>query len=202
MRKVTREQQIETRHRCSAVQFGSRRLNSDIERLIIDAACNGSRQAWRQLFEWHFDAVFHFCRKLTAGRSDWADDVCQQTFVAAAQTLSRFEPDRGTFRVWLFGIARNRCMSLLGQESRRKRHEASAAQAGSGQPESVDGDLGVYEALARLPLRYRTMLEAKYLQQRTLAEIAQTEGRSIEAIESLLRRARARFAEVYEKRHP
>lgn len=179
--------------------WGASDLESDIERLVIDAARHGSRQAWRQLFEWHFDAVYRFCQKLTAGRQDWAQEISQQAFVIAARRLSRFEPSQGTFRAWLFGIARNCGSTLTAAEARRKRHEALAVEAKPVRPQEAGPDLGVHEALARLPHRYRVVLEAKYLRQWTLAEIAQAEGQSIEAVESLLRRARGRFAEVYQK---
>jgi DNA-directed RNA polymerase specialized sigma24 family protein len=57
----------------------------------------------------------------------------------------------------------------------------------------------VHETLARLPLRYRVVLEAKYLRGLSLKEISSNNGSSIEAVESLLRRARADFARVYEQ---
>ncbi len=57
----------------------------------------------------------------------------------------------------------------------------------------------VHEALARLPLEYRRALESKYLRRLTMKEMAESDGMSIEAIESLLRRARDRFAQVYEQ---
>lgn len=60
-------------------------------------------------------------------------------------------------------------------------------------------DLWVHEALARLPSHYRIVLEAKYLRGLSMKEIAADSGASIEAIESLLRRARAVFARVYEQ---
>ena len=50
-------------------------------------------------------------------------------------------------------------------------------------------DLSVHEALARLPAEYRRVLESKYLRRLTMKEIAEADGSSIEAIESLLRRA-------------
>jgi RNA polymerase sigma factor (sigma-70 family) len=56
----------------------------------------------------------------------------------------------------------------------------------------------VHEALARLPLEYRRALESKYLRRLTMKEMAESDGMSIEAIESLLRRARDRFAQIYE----
>jgi RNA polymerase sigma factor (sigma-70 family) len=60
-------------------------------------------------------------------------------------------------------------------------------------------DLQVHEALARLPSHYRVVLEAKYFQGLSMKEIAANNGASIAAVESLLRRARACFARVYEQ---
>jgi len=72
--------------------------------------------------------------------------------------------------------------------------EDSHAPAGGAGP-----DLMVHGALARLPLEYRRALENKYLKRLTMKEMAESDGMSIEAIESLLRRARDRFAQVYEQ---
>jgi RNA polymerase sigma-70 factor (ECF subfamily) len=174
-------------------------MEPDSETSAIYAAQRGSEQAWRQLFEWHFDAVYRFCVALSGGRHDLAEELTQQVFVVAARRIHRFEPSRATFRAWLFGIVKNRQMAIRTSEQRRKRHEESSAK---GSPETVtqEGpDLRVHEALARLPLRYRVVLEAKYLRGLSMKEIAADSGASIEAIESLLRRARAGFARVYEQ---
>ncbi|MBN1361249.1 MAG: RNA polymerase sigma factor [Sedimentisphaerales bacterium] len=170
-------------------------MDSDLERFVIACAQQGSRQAWQRLFEWHFEAVFAFCRKLAAGRQDWAQEVSQEAFVTAARQIDRFEPSQGTFRAWLCGITRNCHAALVAAEARRKRHEGSVPPRVPADP----SDLRVHETLARLPQRYRAILEAKYLRQLTLAEIAQADGQSIEAVESRLRRARQRFAEIYDE---
>lgn len=170
-------------------------MDSDLERFVIACAQKGSRQAWQQLFDWHFDAVFAFCRKLAGGRQDWAQEMSQQAFITAARRIDRFDPQQGALRAWLFGIARNCHAAMTAAETRRRRREALALPRQPDEPP----DLGVHEALAQLPQRYRAVLEAKYLRQLTLAEIAQADGQSVEAVESLLRRARRRFAEVYEE---
>ncbi len=162
-------------------------------------AQRGNRQAWQRLFEWHFEAVFQYCRKLATGRHDWAQEIAQRAFVTAARQIDRFRPSQGTLRTWLFGIARNCHLSLVAAEARRRRHEAAAVEAHPSRLVATDPDLRVHETLARLPRRYRAVLEAKYLRQLSLAEIAQADGQSVEAVESLLRRARDRFAEIYEK---
>ena len=66
---------------------------------------------------------------------------------------------------------------------------------------SNDPQLFVYETLARLPAHYRSVLEAKYLEGLTVNEIADANGSTPKAVESLLGRAREKFAEVYHKRH-
>ena len=53
--------------------------------------------------------------------------------------------------------------------------------------------------LARLPSHYRSVLDEKYLRGLSMNEIAASNGASVEAIESLLRRARASFAREYEQ---
>jgi RNA polymerase sigma-70 factor (ECF subfamily) len=126
-----------------------------------------------------------------------AEEVAHDAFVIAARGIHRFDPGRATLRAWLLGIAKNRYMSIQAGENRRKRHEQSSAKAGSGAVTPPKADLHVHEALARLPSRYRVVLEAKYLRGLTMKEIAADDGVSIEAIESLLRRARASFADTY-----
>jgi RNA polymerase sigma factor (sigma-70 family) len=166
---------------------------------MITEAQAGSEPAWRQLFELHFDAVYRFCLALTAGRRELAEETAQQAFIAAALRIGGFHPQQGTFRGWLLGIARNRYMTLEATERRRRQHEALPrrqdvdAAAGSGP------DLMVHEALAQLPSDYRRALEDKYLRRLTMKEMAEADEGSIEAIESLLRRARDRFASVYEQ---
>ena len=174
-------------------------MDVDSETFAIHAAQNGSEQAWRQLFERNFDAVYRFCVALTGARHDLAEELTQQVFITAVRRIHRFDPSRAAFRAWLFGVAKNRHMSMQNGEQRRKRHEESSAKGDSEAVKRVEPDLRVHEAIARLPSHYRTVLDAKYLRGLTMNEIAASNGASIEAIESLLRRARAGFAREYEQ---
>ncbi len=174
-------------------------MDVDSEILAVHAAQTGSEQAWRYLFERHFDAVYRFCVSLAAGRRDVAEEVAHQAFVIAARRINRFDPGRATFRAWLLGIARNRYLTLEAKERRRRCHEVQPREREGNSPGRPEVDLLVHEALARLPLDYRRALEDKYLRRLTMKEMAESDGLSIEAIESLLRRARDRFAHVYEQ---
>jgi RNA polymerase sigma-70 factor (ECF subfamily) len=174
-------------------------MDVDSETFAIHAAQNGSEQAWRQLFERHFDAVYRFCVALTGARRDLAEELTQQVFVVAIRRIHRFDPRRAAFRAWLFGVAKNRHMAVRDGEQRRKRHEESSAKRPCEAVTPGDPDLRVHEALARLPSHYRIVLDEKYLRGLSMNEIAAKNGASVEAIESLLRRARAGFAREYEQ---
>jgi len=176
-------------------------MNLDFETYAIHAAQRGNEQAWRQLFDGHFDAVYRFCMALADGRHGIAEELAQQAFVIAARRIHRFDANRATFRAWLFGIVKNRHMAIQASEQRRKRHEESSVKGGPpAETVTQEGpDLRVHEALARLPSHYRVVLEAKYIRGLSMKEIAADNGASIEAIESQLRRARAGFARVYEQ---
>lgn len=174
-------------------------MDMDYESFVASGARRGDQRAWRELFEAHVDAVYQFCLGRAAGDRDRAEEITQQVFMTAASRIHRFRSQRGTFRVWLLGIARNRDRTAAAKEQRRKRHEAAAAQGRRHRQGPGSPDTGVHEALARLPHRYRKVLEAKYLKGMAMKEIAQVEGVTVEATESLLRRARSRFAEVYEQ---
>jgi DNA-directed RNA polymerase specialized sigma24 family protein len=173
-------------------------MDAESETFVVAAARRGSDHAWRQLFEEHFDAVYQYCLLMAGGRRELAEEIAQQVFVTVARQIEMFRPERGFFRAWLLGIARNRYLTIETKERRRRRHEA---QSPAGRPAPRDGgpDLHVHETLARLPSSYRRVLECKYLKRLTMKEMAESDGMTIEAIESLLRRARDRFARAYEQ---
>jgi len=122
--------------------------SDESETFAIHAAQTGSKQAWRQLFEWHFDAVYRFCVALAGGRHDLAEEVTQQVFVVAAGQIHRFDPGRAAFRAWLLGIARNRHTAIRTSEQRRKWHEESSASGSSEAVSQEMPDLRVHEARA------------------------------------------------------
>ncbi|MBA2469524.1 MAG: sigma-70 family RNA polymerase sigma factor [Chloroflexia bacterium] len=64
--------------------------------------------AFAPLYERYVDAVFAYCYRRTSDR-EVAADLTHQIFARALTALPRFSerPDNGSFRGWLFAIARN-----------------------------------------------------------------------------------------------
>ena len=124
-----------------------------------------------------------------------AEDLVQETFLAAYRHLGRYDARYG-FKTWLFTIGRRLAISAL------RRHRLTHPP---GQPlsESVDaiaaGDAGVmrreashdlHAALAELPPVYRQALWLFYVEEMAAADVAAVLGKTSLGTRVLLHRAR------------
>ena len=174
-------------------------MDLNYESIIIEKAKRGNEEAWAILFTWNFKLVYNFCLQLIMGRNTDAEEITQQTFIIAAKKIHRFDANKGTFRLWLFGIARN-CTrkhaskkELVVYDSRNINIDTRTKTA----PAYPDNIL-VLEALAQLPARHSSILEAKYFEKKTMAILAQEHKTSVNAIGLRLSRAREKFKQIYQ----
>ena len=63
-------------------------------------------------YDWYADSLYKYCRSVLSNPADAADAV-QDTFVVAASRLPELR-DPGRLRAWLYAIARNECLRILG----------------------------------------------------------------------------------------
>jgi RNA polymerase sigma-70 factor (TIGR02960 family) len=84
---------------------------------LISRARAGDDEAFRALTEPHRRELHVHCYRMLGSVQD-AEDVLQETLVAAWQGLGAFE-ERASIRTWLYRIATNRCLNALRAASRR-----------------------------------------------------------------------------------
>jgi RNA polymerase sigma-70 factor (ECF subfamily) len=90
--------------------------------LLVRIRDAGDREAWRQFVEVYAPLVYKFARRRGLQDADAADltqDVLQA--VAGASKRLVYDPERGTFRAWLYTVARNKLRNAL--LARQRRHE-------------------------------------------------------------------------------
>ncbi|HZU35386.1 MAG TPA: sigma-70 family RNA polymerase sigma factor [Gemmataceae bacterium] len=70
--------------------------------------------AWRQFVELYGGLVYRFVRQRGLQDAD-AADLTQEVFLAVAEVAGRwhYDPKRGSFRGWLYGITRNKLARYL-----------------------------------------------------------------------------------------
>jgi RNA polymerase sigma-70 factor, ECF subfamily len=170
------------------------------EQALRRAVLAGDEAAWRSWYEAEYAGLYAYVLWRCAGLRDHADDVVQETWLTAVRRVRRFDATQGSFAGWLRGIAGN----VLSNHFRRQRRRH--AEPLNGQLPAPDTDRQrrdqaerIAQALSRLPQRYENVLRSKYVDGRSVADIAATSGDSTKAVESLLTRARHAFREAYEK---
>jgi RNA polymerase sigma-70 factor (ECF subfamily) len=170
------------------------------EGVLRQAVLAGDERAWQALYDGAFEPLHAYVAWRCGGRADWADDLVQETWMIAVRRLASFDPEKGPFAQWLRGIAAN----LLRNHFRLRR--PATGQGLPDRPAPFDADAShvdqadrIGAVLAQLPALYEDILRSKYLDQRTVAEIASDSGQSVKAIESLLTRAREAFRAAFSK---
>lgn len=154
------------------------------------------------------DAVYRFALRLTRGDRDAADDLVQETFVAAYRAWHTFRPGSNA-RSWLFTICRNAFLRSRGRGAAR--HEVPATDLGAlGEsslalpvepvdPRGVFGaehlDAEVTRAIDALPEEFREVLVLSDLGDLKYAEIAHVLDLPIGTVRSRLFRARRQLQE-------
>jgi RNA polymerase sigma-70 factor, ECF subfamily len=176
------------------------------ERAIRDAVLAGDLEAWREWYATYFDRLSEYVRWRCAGLRDVAEDVIQQVWLTAVRKLHTFDPEKGPFFGWLCGIASNAARNAVRAQHRERRKRRALGpgddrQASCPDPVATEKAERVALALAALPEHYEAVLRAKYLEQKTVMQIAAESAESPKAVESLLTRARQAFREVYEQSH-
>lgn len=166
-------------------------LTSDLDQITRAAA--GDAAAIGALVYRYSPGVLTLATRMLGDRME-AEDVTQETFLRAWKALPGWEP-RAKFSTWLHRVAlnlcydrlRKRCEILLGDDTPDMADTAPGPQDAFDQAQRVKS---VEAAIARLPERQCAALTLCALQGHSQTEAADIMSISVEALESLLARAR------------
>ncbi|TCW75897.1 RNA polymerase sigma-70 factor [Burkholderia sp. SRS-46] len=123
-----------------------------------------------------------------------AEDVAQETFVRIWKQAPRWREGEARFDTWLHRVVLNLCYDRL--RGRREEPVDELPDMADPQPEPAvraehrARDARVQQALATLPARQREALVLHYYQEMSNMEAANLMGITVDALESLLARAR------------
>lgn len=167
------------------------------ERKLIEAAQAGDKKAFGQLIRRHQKKLFRFIYGLT-GSFDTAEDVVQDTFIKAYEALDRFNTAYA-FYPWLSTIARNTAYNQIRRAEKQDSLD-NMSEKGFDQPSGELGPLDklldsegkkrFYQALNKLPLKYRTVFVLRHFEGMDYARIASYLKIPPGTVDSRLHRAR------------
>jgi RNA polymerase sigma-70 factor (ECF subfamily) len=169
----------------------------DEERSLIEAAKRDPRR-FAELYERNFDRVYAFVARRAGDRGE-AEDLTAEVFHHALAHLGRFEWRGAPFAAWLLQIARN----ALADRWARAARERGAPPPDTDEPvvdAGVDRRAMLAELVSRLPGDQQRVIALRFVEQKSLREIAHELSRTEGAVKQLqfraLERLRAHMRDV------
>jgi RNA polymerase sigma-70 factor (ECF subfamily) len=165
------------------------------ERRLVREAQRGSQQALTDLYSEHWRRA-HRAAYLVVHDAGAAEDIAQDAFLAAIDSLDRFDRRR-PFGPWLHRIVINRAIDWGRREALRRsagdpaKHPEVAAPA-----EAIGGEL--MPALAQLPPEQRAVVVLRHLLEYTPGEIARMLELPRGTVNSRLRRGLDQLRDLIE----
>lgn len=162
-----------------------------------------STEAWGDLYDQFAPSIHWFAATLLLGDTETAKDVVVETMADAARRIGRFDPRKSSLLTWLYGIAR-RCVQMeMRRQKRRKSIPPWAQVSMDAIAEFADGDDLAGDTSARLDAQRKVgelgrslsetemeLLTLSCVEELSVKEIGQIVGRSEQAVNSVLYRAK------------
>lgn len=178
--------------------------NSDQQ--FISGLKNGNTGTFRAFIDQYKHMVYTLALRILKSHED-AEEVAQDTFMKAFQSISRFHGD-SRLSTWLYKIAYHNSLDYL-KRNRRSPKTIDLEREYSGKYDTGEGPWELMEAaerreiinrgLAQLPGEDGVILSLFYFEGFSLKEISAVVDLSVGAVKVRLHRGRKRLALVLEK---
>ncbi|MEN6407118.1 MAG: sigma-70 family RNA polymerase sigma factor [Thermoguttaceae bacterium] len=163
--------------------------------------------AWSVVVDRHLGEVYGFIFHLVGGDRAIAEELNQETWLEAIDGIGRLDAAQGSFRNWLFGIARRRVAlhyrrrasartSTPGDQIETLAESGSKAVLPEDVLEQMERAAVVRAAILAIPEDRRKTLLWKYVEGLSTEAIAVRMEKSVKAVESLLSRAREQLRDL------
>ncbi|NUN69949.1 MAG: sigma-70 family RNA polymerase sigma factor [Bacteroidetes bacterium] len=145
---------------------------------LIEEFRNGSEQAFNTLVLRYKEKIYWIVRRMVPDH-DEADDITQNVFIKAYQSLGSFKGD-SSFYTWLYRIAVNHALNEIRRKKLRRTFSISEEvhQSASHEPlplermEQEERTRRIAEAVERLPEKQKKVFLLRYHEELPYEEIA------------------------------
>ena len=161
------------------------------ERVLVERARQKDSDAFAVLYENYFDKIYRYVAFKTGNRTE-AEDMTQQVFLNAFESISSFKWRNVPFSAWLFRIAHNKIVDYLRKKGRRGTMATSVEDisvvADSDPQAEAELTLDIEwlgEATGNLTEAQREVITLRFAGDLPIAQVAQIMGKSQGAVKAL-----------------
>jgi len=159
--------------------------------LATRVAVSGDQQAFTLLVERHQGAIRNYLRRLLVGDNAAADDLAQETFLAAFQKINSW---RGTarFGTWLHTIAYRKFLDYK-RKHQRQVIMAEVPDAGQDNRQALEDEVMAQHLMGLLKPEDRAVLTLAYAAGMSHAEIATVIDQPLGSVKARIHRAKLKL---------
>jgi RNA polymerase sigma-70 factor (ECF subfamily) len=159
---------------------------TDDDRLLIEAA-QADPARFVEVYERYVDRIYAFVSR-RAGNRAAAEDITSHVFEQALAAIGRFEWRGRPVSAWLFRIASN-ALADHWREHARREPEPPADAPDPGELEDIERRIALYQHVGRLPDLQRRVIVMRFVEEKSIREVAAALDRSAGAVKQLQLRA-------------
>ena len=169
----------------------------EVERSMVEAARRDPAR-FADLYELHFELVYAYIARRVRDR-DIAEDLTAEVFQKALANIGSFEWRGAPFAAWLIRIAAN----AIADQAKRAAREVSGMDnlpepSATPDMEAIEHSAHLFRLVNDLPADQRRVIVERFVEQRSIREVAAQLGRSEGAVKQLQFRALQHLREQME----
>ena len=159
------------------------------EESLVRRAQQRDEEAFTQLYEANFDKIYRYVA-LRIGNKTEAEDMTQQVFLNALQSLPSFKWRGISFSAWLFRIAHNKVVDYLRKKTKQATAllDESMVNSDSNPQLVAEHKLDIEQlvsATKRLTETQREVISLRFAGELTITQVAKVMGKSQGAVKAL-----------------
>jgi len=157
---------------------------------LVQRARQGEQEAFAQLYENHFDKIFRYVVLKIRNQAE-AEDMTQQVFIKAYESIGSYQSQGVPFTAWLFRIAHNQMVDYVRKQSKRQTvplDESLQIKDDSDVEHEVEVKIEMEKvvlATAKLTKAQREVISLRFAGGLSITEAAKTMRKSEGAIKAL-----------------
>jgi RNA polymerase sigma-70 factor (ECF subfamily) len=157
---------------------------------LVQRARQGEQEAFAQLYESHFDKIFRYVVLKIRNQAE-AEDMAQQVFIKAYESIGSYQSQGVPFTAWLFRIAHNQMVDYVRKQSKKQTvplDESLQIKDDSDVEHEVEVKIEMEKvvlATAKLTKAQREVISLRFAGGLSITEAAKTMRKSEGAIKAL-----------------
>jgi len=159
------------------------------EEYLVQQAVDGDQAAFTQLYNQNFDRIHRYIYVKVRNPAE-AEDLTQDVFIKALESIGSYKWRDLPFAAWLFRIAHNRVIDHVRKQAKEKRADLNEAYAKSTEDpvQMTERNFEVHQlkqAMEQLPDAQREVATLRFIGQLSISEVARTLGKSEGTVKAL-----------------